>query len=200
MKTTSINEALYSAFGNKKLTKADFAKITQLTITQYSLNGVMLEIDFSELMFFPNLKTITIKDCALDDGNLKYIFATAKSFNFMRCDFSEATPKAFPKNLEDVYISDCEGVASLFNNVKISYFEINKSVLDQAFCPKTQQLFIAGCSVKNFDFLLSPPLKKLTISLSQYKAHKKLFDNAPFNVIVLESNGQFVAGTTGGKK
>ncbi len=199
MKSSSINETLYLAFGVKKYTKADYDKINHFTLSQYDVDGTNLELDLSELDNFVNLESVHIKDCALNDEKFSYL-RRLKKLSFVRCDFSKVSEKFIPNALDELYLSDCSGLSTQLNKPKVKYFEIHKMKLNPKFCPKATELNVAGCVLKNYDFLLSPPLKKLTISNEQYNAHKKLFDNAPFKVDVMESNGQFIAKTIGGKK
>ena len=199
MKSISINETLYSVFGAKRYTKADFAKITHLSLSQYSLSGVMQELDLSELDYFENLESVHIKDCALNDEKFSHL-KRLKSLSFVRCDFTRVSEKFIPTSLKELYVSDCVGLSTQFNKPKVKSYEIHKMKLNPKFCPKATELNVSGCTIKNYDFLLSPPLQRLIISQIQYKSHKKLFENAPFEVVVMESNGQFVATTVGGKK
>ena len=202
MKTTSINETLYSVFGVKKCTKADFAKIKQLTISQFSLAGVAQVIDFSELKFFPNLESVILKDVTLSDEAMKCLLTDKmKSLSFVRCNFNFVDAKVFSgSSISNLYISGCFGVTTHLNYPQLADLEIHKAVLDKSFAPKARNLDITGCKIDNYDFLKSKHLRKLTLSDAQYRANIKLYDKAPFTIDVMDRNGEFIAMQKGGSR
>jgi len=200
MKTVSINETLYSVFGEKKYTAADFKRIKHLTLSQFSFAKVVQDVDFSELKFFPNLENVLLKDITLSDEKLAYLLTpNMKTLSFVRCDWGLVSEDILAKcNLDNLYISGCFGFTTQFNYPALKDLEIHSATLDGSFSPRAKNLDITACLISDYSFLKSPVLEKLTISASQYGEHKALYESAPFKVDVMDRNGEFVSLSVGG--
>lgn len=187
-KTDSINNML------NNIDREDLPQIKKLIIDKFSISGEILNVDYSELLNFPNLETLYFENCILDFlamsilTKLKYL----KNLYLLNCEVIEGTEKLIENlNLETLVIDNTDIKTDNLDIIKARNITLSSiSVPNIKFVAST--LNIAKASFQNLNFLTNIITEKLTISYEMYKSNEKLFNNLPYKIIVLEENNNFV--------
>lgn len=193
MKSESILDILESVYGKRNnFSDDEINKITSLTVNRVGFDNQILTVDFNDLLNFPNLSSLIIENCIIDN----YVIASLtkipnlKNLSFYNCEI-----------IEDVY--------SIFNNLNISSLGLSNinfdlGMLDGAlkslflcnidfkpFKCQVVSLDVSFCDIKNIEDLFNCIFEELTISFEQYMTNQLEFDNSGKKIIVMEENGQF---------
>lgn len=187
-KTDSINNML------NNIDREDLPQIKKLIIDKFSISGEILNVDYSELLNFPNLETLYFENCILDFlamsilTKLKYL----KNLYLLNCEVIEGTEKLIENlNLETLVIDNTDIKTSNLNIIKARNVTLaNICMTDIKLVAST--LNIAKASFQNLNFLNNIITEKLTISYEMYKSNEKIFNNLPYKIIVLEENSDFI--------
>ena len=187
-KTDSINNML------NNIDREDLPQIKKLIIDKFSISGEILNVDYSELLNFPNLETLYFENCILDFlamsilTKLKYL----KNLYLLNCEVIEGTEKLIENlNLETLVIDNTDIKTDNLDIIKARNITLSSiSVPNIKLVAST--LNIAKASFQNLNFLNNIITEKLTISYEMYKSNEKLFNNLPYKIIVLEENSDFI--------
>ena len=187
-KTDSINNML------NNIDREDLPQIKKLIIDKFSISGEILNVDYSELLNFPNLETLYFENCILDFlamsilTKLKYL----KNLYLLNCEVIEGTEKLIENlNLETLVIDNTDIKTSNLNIIKARNVTLaNICMTDIKLVAST--LNIAKASFQNLNFLNNIITEKLIISYEMYKSNEKIFNNLPYKIIVLEENSDFI--------
>lgn len=187
-KTDSINSML------NNIDREDLPQIKKLIIDKFSISGEILNVDYSELLNFPNLETLYFENCILDFlamsilTKLKYL----KNLYLLNCEVIEGTEKLIENlNLETLVIDNTDIKTDNLDIIKARNITLSSiSVPNIKLVAST--LNIAKASFQNLNFLNNIITEKLIISYEMYKSNEKVFNNLPYKIIVLEENSDFI--------
>ena len=187
-KTDSINNM------HNNIDREDLPQIKKLIIDKFSISGEILNVDYSELLNFPNLETLYFENCILDFlamsilTKLKYL----KELYLLNCEVVEGTEKLIENlNLETLVIDNTDIKTDNLDIIKARNITLSSiSVPNIKLVAST--LNITKASFQNLNFLNNIITEKLTISYEMYKSNEKLFNNLPYKIIVLEENSDFI--------
>ena len=187
-KTDSINNML------NNIDREDLPQIKKLIIDKFSISGEILNVDYSELLNFPNLETLYFENCILDFlamsilTKLKYL----KNLYLLNCEVIEGTEKLIENlNLETLVIDNTDIKTDNLDIIKARNITLSSiSVPNIKLVAST--LNIAKASFQNLIFLNNIITEKLTISYKMYQTNEEVFNNLPYKIIVLEENNNFV--------
>ena len=187
-KTDSINNML------NNIDREDLPQIKKLIIDKFSISGEILNVDYSELLNFPNLETLYFENCILDFLAMSVLtkLKNLKNLYLLNCEVIEGTEKLIENlNLETLVIDNTDIKTDNLDIIKARNITLSSiSVPNIKFVAST--LNIAKASFQNLNFLTNIITEKLTISYEMYKSNEKLFNNLPYKIIVLEENNNFV--------
>lgn len=187
-KTDSINNMLNNIDGE------ELPQIKKLIIDKFSISGEILNVDYSELLNFPNLETLYFENCILDFLAMSVLtkLKNLKNLYLLNCEVIEGTEKLIENlNLETLVIDNTDIKTDNLDIIKARNITLSSiSVPNIKFVAST--LNIAKASFQNLNFLTNIITEKLTISYEMYKSNEKLFNNLPYKIIVLEENNNFV--------
>ena len=187
-KTDSINSML------NNIDREDLPQIKKLIIDKFSISGEILNVDYSELLNFPNIETLYFENCILDFlamsilTKLKYL----KNLYLLNCEVIEGTEKLIENlNLETLVIDNTDIKTDNLDIIKARNITLSSiSVPNIKLVAST--LNIAKASFQNLNFLNNIITEKLIISYEMYKSNEKVFNNLPYKIIVLEENSDFI--------
>ncbi len=218
------NLADYAMFKLDKLdnsfTKEELAKITEVVIDYNNESDLNF---LEELLKFPNLTTITIRNGHIfnDNYNIFLKLNSLNDFTFENCDFENADLiaslklnslslvncrinnysflKLF-KNLEKLTIINGEIPIAIINSLtNLKYLQLSYSNItncDDINIKSLEELYIDNTNIHDFNFLNSLlKLKRLSIDEKQYNNNKELFNNLlKKDILVLNENMVEFAG------
>ncbi|MBR4270992.1 MAG: hypothetical protein IKQ31_04920 [Clostridia bacterium] len=196
MKTTSIKESLFFQFGKKdNYTPEELKQVKYLSIDHYDINGQILDVDFLDLNKFTELTGLTVKDCVLSTQIIATILRqTLKTISFIRCDFTIVDPFVFDRvHLQELNMNGCEHTEDMVNFLTADRMILRNMELDEDFRPKAEYVHVWACKVDNFEFVKNIMVKKIVVSLAQYKENEAFLKASGVTVEVLEDDGQFTA-------
>ena len=187
-KTDSINSML------NNIDREDLPQIKKLIIDKFSISGEILNVDYSELLNFPNLETLYFENCILDFlamsilTKLKYL----KNLYLLNCEVIEGTEKLIENlNLETLVIDNTDIKTDNLDIIKARNVTLaNICMPDIKLVAST--LNITKASFQNLNFLNNIITEKLTISYKMYQTNEEVFNSLPYKIIVLEENNNFV--------
>ena len=187
-KTDSINNML------NNIDEEELPQIKKLIIDKFSISGEILNVDYSELLNFPNLETLYFENCILDFlamsilTKLKYL----KNLYLLNCEVIEGTEKLIENlNLETLVIDNTDIKTDNLDIIKARNITLSSiSVPNIKLVAST--LNIAKASFQNLNFLNNIITEKLTISYKMYQTNEEVFNSLPYKIIVLEENSNFV--------
>lgn len=196
MKTECIKDIMELKFGAKEeYSKSDFDEITELTINRFDITREIIPVDFRELLYFHNIKSLTIKECIID----KHVMDIILNLN----------------NLNNLYLDDCEvvdDISSFFENIKLDTLVINKINFDLSELEKVNvnnlylyninlnkdisfniiKLDISNCIVEENININCVGIETLVIATEMYKNIDKELNDFKGHLIVMEDNGQYI--------
>lgn len=198
IKTESIQIELTSFFCKniEEVNESDLSEIEFITIRRFIDENYAL-IDYKELLYFPNLKTVEFDSIIFENDILEIISEIPKleSIIFRRCDFINKLDSiesikqikslsviASP-NFDISNIVDLNNIEVLllhdfcFSNIE---FLINHNIVD---------LNINRCNITSSFSIECINSKKLTISIDLYNKYKEEFDKFTGKLIVIGENG-----------
>ena len=199
MKTESILRILESFYGYKEeYTSEELDRIETLTITRVNPDNTLANVDFSDLLKFKNLRRLTIDGCIVDINVMAYVntITGLKSLSLLNCDI-----------VDNIY--------SFFGNSKIKILKVSNTNLDLSlitgyyermtlsgvplknFKPHVEVLNIYNCTIPDYKELMNYNFEELVISIDQYNAYEKEFNECGRRITVLEDNGQFICKKVG---
>lgn len=187
-KTDSINNML------NNIDREDLPQIKKLIIDKFSISGEILNVDYSELLNFPNLETLYFENCILDFlamsilTKLKYL----KNLYLLNCEVIEGTEKLIENlNLETLVIDNTDIKTDNLDIIKTRNITLS-SICVPNIKLVASTLNITKASFQNLNFLNNIITEKLTISYKMYQTNEEVFNNLPYKIIVLEENNNFV--------
>ena len=120
--TKSIVDIVESSL-NKKITDIDFndlKSIKYLRICKISFDDI-LNVDFSELEYFPNIEELSIEGCMIDYSVLDILekLLNLKKISFIDCDFIDDSKEYFESlDIEELVLNNVIGIEGvLFSNI-----------------------------------------------------------------------------------
>ena len=187
-KTDSINNML------NNIDEEELPQIKKLIIDKFSISGEILNVDYSEILNFPNIETLYFENCILDFlamsilTKLKYL----KNLYLLNCEVIEGTEKLIENlNLETLVIDNTDIKTDNLDIIKARNITLSSiSVPNIKLVAST--LNIAKASFQNLNFLNNIITEKLTISYKMYQTNEEVFNSLPYKIIVLEENSNFV--------
>ena len=187
-KTDSINNML------NNIDEEELPQIKKLIIDKFSISGEILNVDYSELLNFPNLETLYFENCILDFLAMSVLtkLKNLKNLYLLNCEVIGGTEKLIENlNLETLVIDNTDIKTDNLDIIKARNITLSSiSVPNIKLVAST--LNIAKASFQNLNFLTNIITEKLTISYEMYKSNEKLFNNLPYKIIVLEENSDFI--------
>lgn len=187
-KTDSINSML------NNIDREDLPQIKKLIIDKFSISGEILNVDYSELLNFPNLETLYFENCILDFlamsilTKLKYL----KNLYLLNCEVIEGTEKLIENlNLETLVIDNTDIKTDNLDIIKAHNITLS-SICVPNIKLVASTLNITKASFQNLNFLNNIITEKLTISYKMYQTNEEVFNSLPYKIIVLEENNNFV--------
>lgn len=187
-KTDSINNML------NNIDEEELPKIKKLIIDKFSISGEILNVDYSEILNFPNIETLYFENCILDFLAMSILtkLKNLKELYLLNCEVIGGTEKLIENlNLETLVIDNTDIKTDNLDIIKARNITLSSiSVPNIKFVAST--LNIAKASFQNLNFLTNIITEKLTISYEMYKSNEKLFNNLPYKIIVLEENSDFI--------
>lgn len=187
-KTDSINNML------NNIDEEELPQIKKLIIDKFSISGEILNVDYSELLNFPNLETLYFENCILDFLAMSVLtkLKNLKNLYLLNCEVIGGTEKLIENlNLETLVIDNTDIKTDNLDIIKARNITLSSiSVPNIKLVAST--LNIAKASFQNLNFLNNIITEKLTISYEMYKSNEKLFNNLPYKIIVLEENSDFI--------
>ena len=187
-KTDSINNML------NNIDEEELPQIKKLIIDKFSISGEILNVDYSEILNFPNIETLYFERCILDFFAMSILtkLNNLKELYLLNCEVIEGDEKLIENlNLETLVIDNTDIKTSNLNIIKARNVTLaNVCMPDIKLVAST--LNIAKASFQNLNFLNNIITEKLTISYEMYKSNEKIFNNLPYKIIVLEENSDFI--------
>ena len=199
------NLADYAMFKLDKLdnsfTKEELAKITEVVIDYNNESDLNF---LEELLKFPNLTTITIRNGHIfnDDFENADLIASLKlnSLSLVNCRINNYSFLKLFKNLEKLTIINGEIPIAIINSLtNLKYLQLSYSNItncDDINIKSLEELYIDNTNIHDFNFLNSLlKLKRLSIDEKQYNNNKELFNNLlKKDILVLNENMVEFAG------
>ena len=187
-KTDSINNML------NNIDREELPQIKKLIIDKFSISGEILNVDYSEILNFPNIETLYFENCILDFLAMSILtkLKNLKELYLLNCEVIGGTEKLIENlNLETLVIDNTDIKTDNLDIIKARNITLSSiSVPNIKLVAST--LNIAKASFQNLNFLNNIITEKLTISYEMYKSNEKLFNNLPYKIIVLEENSDFI--------
>lgn len=187
-KTDSINNML------NNIDEEELPQIKKLIIDKFSISGEILNVDYSEILNFPNIETLYFENCILDFLAMSILtkIKNLKELYLLNCEVIGGTEKLIENlNLETLVIDNTDIKTDNLDIIKARNITLSSiSVPNIKLVAST--LNIAKASFQNLNFLNNIITEKLIISYEMYKSNEKVFNNLPYKIIVLEENNNFV--------
>lgn len=194
MKTESILRTLEGLYYRRSsFTEQELKRIDTIVVNRMDYDGTILDVDFNDLKFFPNLFSLTINGCIIDNSVISVLkeLPNLKKLVLYDCDLIEDIYFQFNDlKLKDLTINNTNIDISLIN------LNINRLTLESfKFKPFTffvNILDVRFCDIFDVQDLLSCNFTETIISFELYDSNKELFDNSNRLITIMEDNGQFV--------
>ena len=156
MKTESIKN-LYR--------EEDIPYIDTIRINRLDSNGAILNVDFQDILLFPNLKNLYIENISKDLENL---------------------------NGKNLVLDNVDIKLELLSNLVFNELILREFTLDKEYVLNAKYLDIQKCDIKNYNIFSHSEIETITISKSQYLLNNQFFDTLKKKIIIMEDNGQFI--------
>lgn len=194
MKTESILRTLEGLFYRRSsFTEQELKRIDTIVVNRMDYDGAILDVDFNDIKSFPNLFSLTINGCVIDNSVISVLkeLPNLKKLVLYDCEVIEDIYSMFNElNLKDLIINNTNFDISLIN------LNINRLTLEsfdfKNFNFSVNILDVRFCDIRDAKELLSCNFSEAIISFELYDENKELFDNANRMITVMEDNGQFV--------
>lgn len=187
-KTDSINNML------NNIDEEELPQIKKLIIDKFSISGEILNVDYSEILNFPNIETLYFENCILDFLAMSILtkLKNLKELYLLNCEVIGGTEKLIENlNLETLVIDNTDIKTDNLDIIKARNITLSSiSVPNIKLVAST--LNIAKASFQNLNFLNNIITEKLTISYKMYQTNEEVFNSLPYKIIVLEENSNFV--------
>ena len=196
MKTENIKDIMELNFGVKEeYLQSEFDSITELSINRFDVAGDLNSIDFSELLYFANLKNLSIKQCIIDKDIINIILKI-NSLNNLYIDDCEVVDDISPlfenKKFDTLIFDNINFELSELEKVNTNNLYIYNATLDRDLYFNVLKLDISNCEIKESININCSSLKTLIIDKSMYKNLDNELNNFHGRLVVMEENGQFV--------
>ncbi len=199
MKTESIIRVLDSIFGKiDSFSDEELNSVDTLLVSRFGFDKKVQEVDFNDLVNFPNLNTLTIDGCMLDIATIKLISSllNLKKIYLYNCEVVEDIYDVFNElNIKELCLSNTDFDISRLTG-KYDRLQLEGINLKKVNC-KVSIFDIFGCEIKDINELLECNYDTIVISPLQYISNQLLFDDSNKKIIVMEENGQFVSKKVG---
>ena len=194
MKTDSIIKILEGLYGKKNdYLPKELDRIETLSINRVNPDRSLANVDFSDLLKFKNLRRLNIDGCIIDVDTMAYIntITYLKELCLYNCEIvDDIYPFITNSKIKEMVVSNTNLNLSLLGG----YFE--KLTLDnvplKVIKPHVEVLNIFNCKLDKFENILDYNFEELVVSIEQYDAFEKEFNECGRRIVVLEDNGQFV--------
>ncbi len=194
MKTDSIIDILESLFGKgDNFTEEELNSINSLNISRTDYGNKLLSVDFSDLLNFKNVVSLTINGCSIDNKAITYI-SNLDKINYLSlfdCIISDDIYPLFVKlDIKNLRIEntnfDLEYLDEYYERLTLSnvIFKVIKS-----FC---KTLDVSNCNINDISLLLESNFEEAIVSKKFYLENEETFNNCSKKIIVMDDNGQFV--------
>lgn len=172
----------------------ELPQIKKLIIDKFSISGEILNVDYSEILNFPNIETLYFENCILDFLAMSILtkLKNLKELYLLNCEVIGGTEKLIENlNLETLVIDNTDIKTDNLDIIKARNITLSSiSVPNIKLVAST--LNIAKASFQNLNFLNNIITEKLTISYKMYQTNEEVFNSLPYKIIVLEENSNFV--------
>jgi hypothetical protein len=194
MRTQSIIDTLNANFGEQEsYSKEQLESITSLTINRFNILNHITEVSCHDLVYFPNLTSLTIQQCIIDEEFIASIKKLGKlsSITFIRCEFEGNYGDLFHMALlRDLCFDGTQVDVSLLNHgifdtLVFSNMEISEKVEINA-----NRLNISKANVKDWG-ILDNMIDTLIVSGEQYDNTEALHQYTG-HIVVMEDNLQMI--------
>lgn len=193
MRTESIINILDNIFNKKNsFSKEELGEIDTLVINRMSITGEILSVDFNDLLNFPNLTSLTIDGCMIDNSTIDVLFQLQKldTLLLLNCDVIEDIPSFSILNIINLVLTntnfDFQFLGTNYRYLKLSDMDFKKL---NCHC---DELDVFSCNVLNVDDLFESDFDEIVVSEEQYLTNQMRFDDSLKKITVMEDNGQFI--------
>ena len=170
MKTDSIIDILESLFGKRdNFTEEELNSIDSLNISRTDYGNKLLSVDFSDLLNFKNVVSLTINGCSIDNKAITYI-SNLDKINYLSlfdCIISDDIYPLFVKlDIKNLRIEntnfDLEYLDEYYERLTLSnvIFKVIRS-----FC---KTLDVSNCYIDDISLLLESNFEEAVISKKFY--------------------------------
>lgn len=192
MKTQSIKDLLELQFGEKESYSEDeLHSIKTIVINRFNFVGEINNIDFNDLLLFPNLESLTIQQCILNSEDISIIskLTKLKSITFLSCEFAGDYQALFNLNsLKDLCFESTKIDLALLDNGIFDNLILSHIDIDKDFNFSVNKLNIAKANVVNWN-ILNNRIDTLVVSDKQYNDSIELQNYSSHMIIIEDSTG-----------
>lgn len=190
MKTQSIKDLLELRFGEKDYySEEELSSIKTLVMNRFNIVGEINNINFDDLLSFPNLESLTIQQCILNSEDISIIskLTKLKSITFLSCEFAGDYQDLFKLDLlKDLCFENTKIDLSLLDNGIFDNLILSNVDIDKNINFSVNKLNIAKANVLNWNFL-NNRIDTLVVSDNQYNSSSEL-QNYSSHMIILEAD------------
>ena len=111
----------------EELTLSDLGQVHDVSINQLNIRGEVIDTTMLDLLFFKNLRELTIQNFEINEHNVVYLekLENLQNLSLSSCKFSDGIALKLNKSTETLRINACEnmhfGLFSSENNIKNLY-------------------------------------------------------------------------------
>ena len=184
MKTISIIEALENNNNND---------IEELNIFGRDFNKEPLEVDFRDLLKFPNLKKLNIEDCLISQKEIEILLQLKQleELSFYSCDFEiEKLNNIDQLNIKSLSIRNSYDFPiekldhKVYQKLVLSHMKLKDIMII------VNELYLYDMEI-DYETLKNWEIKQLIIDEEEYKKNEKFYENCRYEVDVLDENHEF---------
>ena len=194
MRTQSILDTLRANYGEEEYySKEQLESITSLTINRFNIFNHIAEVSCHDLVYFPNLTSLTIQQCIIDDEFVESIKKLSKltSISFIRCEFDGDYGDLFHMGLlKDLCFDGTSFDITLLNHGIFDTLVFSNIEISEKVEINVNRLNISKADVKDWG-ILENMIGTLVVSGDQYDNCRELHDYTG-HIIVLEDNLQMI--------
>lgn len=193
MKTESIISMMNDLFGENSYTEENYAEIDTLHINRFDIDNELLEVNFDDILLFPNVKDLYIENCMIDSENINYIVNNnIEKLYLINCDVvDDITDSVQYMTGKRVFLDNVDINLSILSNVVFNSLTLRSVVINPGNILNANYLDIQKCEIKDLSVLDNDVIDTIVVSFEQYNSNSEYFDNLCKKVIVMEDNGQF---------
>lgn len=195
MKTESIRDVLQFRYNkDDDFSEEEFNQIDKIVINRFDISKNIIDVDYNDILFFKNLKSLIINDCIIDDTLINNILCipSIDSIFLYNCEFIVDDKTLLEiNNITNLLISNTNIDLVNLNCHVFNHLTLENVNIDDNLIVYTNKLDVKKCKITNWSFL-ECNINTLIVSYDQYYNNKNIFDNYIRHFIVMEKNNSVI--------